>query len=184
MYRFYEKYFTPDLSQPCWTGSFRVTNFAPFTLCCFLIEAESVQQSVGTQHKQRPSSPTHSLPPLPFPPLLIEPPLSTTTRTVTNNNKYNKRRENNRISNAITVPDKNQGRRGLNTVENGWVWWNLLSVDLKWMTQDIISLNIPLIIIIIIIITIVTWFIHNPESVLEKETHKILWDFEIQKKTA
>ena len=23
------------------------------------------------------------------------------------------------------------------------------------------------------------WYMHNPESVLEKETHKILWDFEI-----
>ena len=25
------------------------------------------------------------------------------------------------------------------------------------------------------------WFMHNSESVLENETHKILWDFEIQK---
>ena len=24
------------------------------------------------------------------------------------------------------------------------------------------------------------WYIHNPESVLENETHKILWDFELQ----
>ena len=24
------------------------------------------------------------------------------------------------------------------------------------------------------------WYIHNPESVLENETHKLLWDFEIQ----
>ena len=24
------------------------------------------------------------------------------------------------------------------------------------------------------------WYKHNPESVLEKETHKILWDFEIR----
>ena len=24
------------------------------------------------------------------------------------------------------------------------------------------------------------WYVHNPESVLENETHKILWDFEIQ----
>ena len=26
------------------------------------------------------------------------------------------------------------------------------------------------------------WYIHNPESVLENETHKILWDFEINNK--
>ena len=25
------------------------------------------------------------------------------------------------------------------------------------------------------------WYIHNLESVLEKETHEVLWDFEIQK---
>ena len=24
------------------------------------------------------------------------------------------------------------------------------------------------------------WYIHNPESILENEMHKILWDFEIQ----
>ena len=24
------------------------------------------------------------------------------------------------------------------------------------------------------------WYMHNPESVLENETHNILWDFEIQ----
>ena len=24
------------------------------------------------------------------------------------------------------------------------------------------------------------WYMHNPESVLENETHKVLWDFEIQ----
>ena len=24
------------------------------------------------------------------------------------------------------------------------------------------------------------WYIHNPESVLQNETHKLLWDFEIQ----
>ena len=24
------------------------------------------------------------------------------------------------------------------------------------------------------------WYMHNPESILENETHKILWDFEIQ----
>ena len=24
------------------------------------------------------------------------------------------------------------------------------------------------------------WYMHYPESVLESETHKILWDFEIQ----
>ena len=24
------------------------------------------------------------------------------------------------------------------------------------------------------------WYKHNPESVLENETHKLLWDFEIQ----
>ena len=24
------------------------------------------------------------------------------------------------------------------------------------------------------------WYTHNPESVLQNETHKILWDFEIQ----
>ena len=24
------------------------------------------------------------------------------------------------------------------------------------------------------------WYMHNPESFLEKETHKLLWDFEIQ----
>ena len=24
------------------------------------------------------------------------------------------------------------------------------------------------------------WYMHNPESVLENETHKLLWDFEIQ----
>ena len=24
------------------------------------------------------------------------------------------------------------------------------------------------------------WYMHKPESVLENETHKILWDFEIQ----
>ena len=24
------------------------------------------------------------------------------------------------------------------------------------------------------------WYVHNPEFVLEKETHKLLWDFEIQ----
>ena len=25
-----------------------------------------------------------------------------------------------------------------------------------------------------------TWYMHNPESVLEKEIHNLLWDFEIQ----
>ena len=24
------------------------------------------------------------------------------------------------------------------------------------------------------------WYMHNPESVLENETHKFLWDFDIQ----
>ena len=24
------------------------------------------------------------------------------------------------------------------------------------------------------------WYMHNPESVPENETHKVLWDFEIQ----
>ena len=24
------------------------------------------------------------------------------------------------------------------------------------------------------------WYMHNPESVLENETHKLVWDFEIQ----
>ena len=24
------------------------------------------------------------------------------------------------------------------------------------------------------------WYMHKPESVLENETHKVLWDFEIQ----
>ena len=24
------------------------------------------------------------------------------------------------------------------------------------------------------------WYMHNPASVLEKETHKLLWDFDIQ----
>ena len=24
------------------------------------------------------------------------------------------------------------------------------------------------------------WYMHNPESILENETHKVLWDFEIQ----
>ena len=24
------------------------------------------------------------------------------------------------------------------------------------------------------------WYIHNPESILENKTHKILWDFEIK----
>ena len=24
------------------------------------------------------------------------------------------------------------------------------------------------------------WYIHNPESILENETHQLLWDFEIQ----
>ena len=24
------------------------------------------------------------------------------------------------------------------------------------------------------------WYIHNPESVLENETHKLFWDFDIQ----
>ena len=24
------------------------------------------------------------------------------------------------------------------------------------------------------------WYMHNPEYILENETHKILWDFEIQ----
>ena len=24
------------------------------------------------------------------------------------------------------------------------------------------------------------WYMHNPESMIENETHKILWDFEIQ----
>ena len=43
--------------------------------------------------------------------------------------------------------------------------------------------------IIIIIIIIITklkfdhtnkWYMHNPASVLENETHKLLWDFDIQ----
>ena len=31
-----------------------------------------------------------------------------------------------------------------------------------------------------IIIIIIIWYKHKPESVLENDTHKILWDFEIQ----
>ena len=34
--------------------------------------------------------------------------------------------------------------------------------------------------IIIIIIIIIIWYMHNPVAVLENDSHKILWDFNIQ----
>ena len=55
-------------------------------------------------------------------------------------------------------------------------WGDLLSLRLHWKS---ISLRWCEKLIIIIIITN-KWYMHNPAAVLENNTHKLLWDFDIQ----
>ena len=77
-------------------------------------------------------------------------------------------------------------------------WGNLLSLKLQWETigldwyEKLSRSEIIMIIIIVIIIhwelcqkfkfdNTNKWYMHNPASVLENETHKLQWDFNIQR---